>query len=116
MASSLLGVLVIGSIIDYELITVFQLADGLNALACMTALTTIYAVSRGMIPDENMVYDPEWSIMQVIQHIHYMPDHWKENLHSDEVLKIQYSVMLMLMCLGQTRLPHTLQAQAHLIL
>lgn len=85
VASSLLAVLVVGSIIDYELLMVFQLRDGLNALACMTALTTIYAIARGMIPEENTVYDPEWSICQVIQHTHYMPDHWKDNLHSDKV-------------------------------
>lgn len=38
-----------------------------------------------MIQEEKTVYDPEWSIRNVIQHTHYMPASWKDKLHSDEV-------------------------------
>jgi len=38
-----------------------------------------------MLQDEYAVYDPEWSLTNVIQHTHYMPEHWKDKLHSDDV-------------------------------
>lgn len=85
VASSLLGVLAIGTMVDYELIKGFEIAHNLNALSCIGILTTIVAVSRGMLQEDYTVYDPEWSLCNVIQHIHYMPDSWKEKLHSDDV-------------------------------
>ncbi|KAL7266694.1 autophagy protein atg9 [Rhizina undulata] len=85
VASSLLGVLAIGTLIDSELITQMEITPGLNSLFYITVLSTIVAVSRGMLPEEYTVYDPEWAIGNVIQHIHYMPDQWKGKLHSDEI-------------------------------
>ena len=85
VAGSLLGVLAIGSLIDYELIKNFEIGFGLNVLTSIAILTTIVSVSRGMLQDDYMVYDPEWSISNVIQHTHYFPDHWVGKLHSDDV-------------------------------
>ncbi|CUS06936.1 unnamed protein product [Tuber aestivum] len=87
VAGSLLGVLAIASIIDGDLIQGFEIVQGLNGLTAIATLTTIVAVSRGMLPEENTVYDPEWSIRNVIQHIHYMPDHWKDKLRTDDIKK-----------------------------
>lgn len=85
IASSLLGVLAIGTLIDYELISGFEIVRGFNALTCIGVLTTVVAVTRGMLPEDNTVYDPEWSLRNVIQHTHYMPADWKDKLHSDDV-------------------------------
>ncbi|KAF8250229.1 APG9-domain-containing protein [Wilcoxina mikolae CBS 423.85] len=85
VASALLGVLAIGTLVDYELIKGFKIAGELNALSLIAILTTIVAVGRGMLQDEYAVYDPEWSLTNVIQHTHYMPDHWQGKLHSDNV-------------------------------
>lgn len=57
----------------------------MTALTYMAILTTIVAVTRGMLPEENTIYDPEWSLRNVIQHTHYMPVEWKDKLRSDEV-------------------------------
>jgi autophagy-related protein 9 len=70
-------------LIDNELN--FKIVGDLNAVTVMGILTTIVAVSRGMLQDEYAVYDPEWSLTNVIQHTHYMPEHWKDKLHSDDV-------------------------------
>lgn len=85
VAGSLLGVLAIASLLDSDLIQGFEITPGMTALTYMAILTTIVAVTRGMLPEENTIYDPEWSLRNVIQHTHYMPDHWKEKLRSDEV-------------------------------
>ncbi|KAI5806382.1 autophagy protein Apg9-domain-containing protein [Geopyxis carbonaria] len=85
VASSLLGVLAIGALVDPELVQGFEILPGVNALMCIGILTPIVAVSRGMLQEENAVYDPEWSIRNVIEHTHYMPSSWKDKLHSDEV-------------------------------
>lgn len=81
----MLGVLAIASLLDSDLIQGFEITSGMTALTYMAILTTIVAVTRGMLPEENTIYDPEWSLRNVIQHTHYMPDHWKEKLRSDEV-------------------------------
>jgi autophagy-related protein 9 len=85
IAGSLLGVLAIASLIDGDLIQGFEIAQGLNGLSSIAALTTIVAVSRGMLPEDNTVYDPEWSIRNVIQHTHYMPEAWRDKLRTDDV-------------------------------
>lgn len=85
VASALLGVLAIGTLIDYELIKGFKIAGELNALSLIAILTTVVAVSRGMLQDDYAIYDPEWTLKNVIQHTHYMPSHWENQLHSDNV-------------------------------
>jgi autophagy-related protein 9 len=93
VAGALLGVLVVGSMIDSELLKNFKIVGEVNAVTCMAFLTTIVAVSRGMLQDDYAVYDPEWSITNVIQHTHYMPDSWKDKLHSDDVGVLRNSVV-----------------------
>ena len=39
-----------------------------------------------MIPDDNRVFDPELLMMEVIAYTHYMPDEWKDELHSKKVI------------------------------
>jgi autophagy-related protein 9 len=45
----------------------------------------ILTAARGMIPDENRVFDPELLMTEVIVYTHYMPDDWKNQLHSKKV-------------------------------
>jgi len=42
----------------------------------------ILTVARGMIPEENRVFDPELLMTEVITYTHYMPEEWKAQLHS----------------------------------
>lgn len=43
-----------------------------------------------MIPEENRVFDPELLMTEVIQYTHYMPDEWKDQLHSKKVRFASY--------------------------
>jgi autophagy-related protein 9 len=38
-----------------------------------------------MIPEENLVFEPEAMLTQVIEYTHYCPSHWNGKLHSDDV-------------------------------
>ncbi|CAJ0922835.1 8298_t:CDS:1, partial [Entrophospora sp. SA101] len=38
----------------------------------------ILAISRAMIHDEHMVYEPEARLQKVVDYIHYSPVKWKE--------------------------------------
>lgn len=85
VVGAVLGVLVLGSAIDYELTKDFKIIGELNAVSLAVILGTVVTIARGMIPEESAVYDPEWTITNVIQHTHYMPKNWEGKLHSDDV-------------------------------
>ena len=42
-------------------------------------------MARGMVPEENLVFDPEASLREVIRWTHYMPEEWGGKLHSQMV-------------------------------
>ncbi len=46
----------------------------------------ILAVTRSLIPEENLVHDPENCLLKVIEDTHYMPESWRGNLHSYQVM------------------------------
>ncbi|KAI0293550.1 autophagy protein Apg9-domain-containing protein [Russula brevipes] len=46
----------------------------------------ILAVARGMIPEENRVFDPDMLMKAIVQYTHYLPDEWREQLHSKAVV------------------------------
>lgn len=43
------------------------------------------AIARGMIPEENLVFDPDASLREVVKWTHYLPGEWKGKLHSQMV-------------------------------
>lgn len=38
-----------------------------------------------MVPDDHRVVDPDALMREVIEETHYMPAHWRGNLHSADV-------------------------------
>ena len=85
IAGSFAAVLVLASVLDPDLIVRFEITPHRTVLFYAGVFASILAVARGMIPEENRVFDPELLMMDVIQHTHYMPDHWKDQLHSKKV-------------------------------
>lgn len=84
IAGSFAAVLAIASIIDTELVHL-EITPERTVLFYIGLFGTILAVSRGMIPEENLVYDPEAALRCVIEYTHYLPSEWRNKLHSDEV-------------------------------
>ena len=43
------------------------------------------AASRGMIGEENRVFEPNRLMGEVVGHTHYLPRHWRNLAHNQEV-------------------------------
>jgi len=90
IAGSFAAVLLLATVIDPDLFVGFEVTSHRTVLFYVGVFGSILAVARGMIPEENRVFDPELLIMDVIQHTHYMPDSWKDELHSKKVRQISH--------------------------
>lgn len=87
VAGSFAAVLLLATVIDPDLFVGFEVTPHRTVLFYVGVFGSILAVARGMVPEENRVFDPELLIMEVIQHTHYMPDDWKDQLHAKKVRK-----------------------------
>lgn len=87
---ALIAVIAIMGFSDPEMFVDFEVFPGMNGFAFIALLTTTWAVARGMISEENDVFDPEFAMQNVIEYTHYQPDQWKNRLHSYEV-KAEFS-------------------------
>jgi autophagy-related protein 9 len=87
IAGSFAAVLVLASVVDPDLFLSFEITPHRTVLFYITVFTSILAVARGMIPEDNNVFDPELLMEEVIGYTHYMPDEWKGQLHSKKVKK-----------------------------
>ena len=85
IAGSFAAVLALASILDPDLFVHFEITPHRTTLFYITVFTSILAVARGMIPEDNRVFDPELLMTEVVQYTHYMPDEWKGELHSKKV-------------------------------
>ncbi|KAI9320896.1 APG9-domain-containing protein [Dichotomocladium elegans] len=85
ISGSFAGVLAIITLFDSEALLNFEISPNGTILFYLGLFGTVFAVSRGMIPDEHLVYEPEPLLRQVLDHIHYFPKEWIGKLHTDEV-------------------------------
>ncbi|KAF9469255.1 putative transmembrane protein [Collybia nuda] len=81
IAGSFAAVLVLAAVLDPH----FEVSPDRTVVFYLGVFGAILAVARGMIPEENRVFDPEMLMTEVIAYTHYMPDEWKEQLHSKKV-------------------------------
>ncbi|KAJ3380358.1 autophagy protein atg9 [Entophlyctis sp. JEL0112] len=72
------------AIVDHEL-TEFEITPGKSALFYMTVFGGLLAASRGMVPEEGRVFEPEKMLREVAEDTHYLPDEWRGRLHTEEV-------------------------------
>lgn len=85
VSGALASVLALASVIDPELFLGFEVTKDRTVLFYLSVFGSIWAVARGMLPDDNHVYDPEIALAEVIEFTHYKPSHWENRLHSNEV-------------------------------
>lgn len=85
IAGSFAAVLVLASVIDPDLVLHFEITPHRTVLFYLGVFGSILAALRATIPEDNRVFDPELLMTEVIQYTHYMPDEWKEQLHSKRV-------------------------------
>ena len=71
--------------IDPDLVLHFDITPGRTVLFYLTLFGTVLAIARGMIPEENMVVDPEFLLRGIVEWTHYSPTEWKGMMHSEMV-------------------------------
>lgn len=75
-AGSMLAVMLALSFYDQDVLT----AE--HAISFMASLGIIIKVCTGLIPDENIIYNPETLMKQILLICHYIPDYWKGKAHT----------------------------------
>lgn len=85
VAGALASVLALASVIDPESFLAFEITPERTVLFYLGVFGTVWAVARGVVPEENHVFDPEYALSNVAEYTHYLPSHWRERLHSTEV-------------------------------
>ena len=85
VAGALVSVLALASVIDPELFLGFELTRERTVLFYLGVFGSIWAIARGAVPEENLVFDPEYALSNVTEYTHYLPSQWRGRLHSDEV-------------------------------
>ena len=85
ISGALVSVLALASVIDPEMFLGFEITHERTVLFYVGLFGTIWAVARGSVPEENLVFDPEFALSNVTEYTHYLPAHWQGRLHSDEV-------------------------------
>ncbi|WRT66735.1 uncharacterized protein IL334_003698 [Kwoniella shivajii] len=85
IAGSFAAVLLLASVIDPDLFLHFEITPHRTVLFYLGLFGGVLAVARGMVPEENMVFDPEERMKEVARWTHYLPSEWKGKLHSQMV-------------------------------
>jgi len=82
IAGSFAAVLVLATVLDPDLFLNFEISPHRTVFFYLSVFGGILTVARGMVPEDNRVFDPELLMSEVINYTHFMPDNWKGQLHS----------------------------------
>lgn len=85
MSGAITAVLALCTVLDSELFLGFEITKDRTVLFYLGIFGAIWAMTRGMVSEESLVFNPEYALRNVIEYTHYMPDHWEGRLHSFEV-------------------------------
>lgn len=77
--------LLLASVLDPDMFLHFEITPHRTVLFYLSVFGGVLAVARGMIPEDNRVFDSEMLMMEVVNYTHYMPDEWRNQLHSKKV-------------------------------
>jgi autophagy-related protein 9 len=87
IAGAIVTVLAIVTLIDPDMFLGFEITHDRTTLFYVGIFGSVWAAARGALSDDNLVFDPEYALRNVIEYTHYQPDHWQGRLHSFEVKK-----------------------------
>ncbi|KAI1612467.1 autophagy protein Apg9-domain-containing protein [Exophiala viscosa] len=85
VSGAVVSVLGLATVLDQENFLNFEVTPGRTTIFYIGIFGSIWAVARGLLPDDNMVYDTAFSVQKVIDFTHYVPAHWEGRLHTVEV-------------------------------
>ena len=92
VSGAIAAVLALLTLWDQELFLGFEVTPGRTAFFWLTVMLFIFGIAHGSLPDENEMQDPVLYLKEVLMFTHYMPAHWKDRLHSNEV-RSEFSAM-----------------------
>lgn len=85
ISGAIVSVLGVATIFDQENFLALELTNGRSAIFYIGLFGGIWAVARGMIPEDSLVYEPAFAMQEVIDFTHYQPSHWQNRLHTVDV-------------------------------
>lgn len=85
ISGALISVLVVATVLDQENLLAMEITTGRSTIFYLGLFGGIWAVARGVIPEDNLVYEPAFAMQEVIDFTHYHPNHWRDRLHTVEV-------------------------------
>lgn len=85
MSGAITAVLAVCTVLDSELFLGFEITKDRTVLFYLGVFGAVWAMTRGMVSEETLVFNPEYALRNVIEYTHYRPDHWETRLHSFEV-------------------------------
>ncbi|KAF8163404.1 autophagy-related protein 9 [Crassisporium funariophilum] len=85
IAGSFAAVLFLATVLDPDLFLNFEITPHRTVFFYLGVFGAILTVARGMVLEDNLVFDPEMLMTEVIAYTHYMPEEWKHQLHSKKV-------------------------------
>ena len=92
VSGAIAAILTIATLLDHELFLGFEVTPGRTAVFWLTVMVGIFGFAHGMLPEEHEVHDPVLHLKEVLWYMHYLPAHWKDRLHSEEV-RSEFSAM-----------------------
>ena len=85
VSGALAAVLALISLVDPDLFLGFEITPERTVLFYLGIFGAVWAFANGSVPEENLVFDPEYALTAVVNYTHYLPSQWRGRLHSDEV-------------------------------
>ena len=85
VSGALISVLALATIVDSELSLGFEITPGRTVLFYLSLIGIVWGVARASLPEEHLVFDPEFALEKLTEYTHYMPGHWRGRLNSNEV-------------------------------
>jgi len=86
IVGSLVGVLLMLSFWNEDMLFNLEIVEGRSAVWFVGVGGTIVAACRSLIPDENVVLEPDAAMEELVQFTHYMPKSWVGKSHTSKVL------------------------------
>ncbi|KAJ3162864.1 autophagy protein atg9 [Geranomyces michiganensis] len=101
ITGAFLSVLIVATLLSEDLLHGFEITAGRSVFFYIGIFATSTAVLRGMVPDDNEVFEPALLLRNVVEEVRYFPDSWRGRMHSEAVRRefgalLPYKIFLFL--------------------
>eukprot|EP00835_Amoeboradix_gromovi_P006567 NODE_800_length_4111_cov_0.200598.p1 type:complete len:572 gc:universal NODE_800_length_4111_cov_0.200598:3989-2274(-) len=86
VCSALLTMILFLAFLNQDILTHLMIYDQ-TPLFYIGVLGSLVAITRNMIPDEHVLFDPEVHALKVIEYIQYCPSHWNSHIRTKQIFR-----------------------------